>query len=66
MGDLAFPVGCASMGHLLMTQALPFMFEYLLQPAYGSPPTTISHPIPSHQPNPYRVNPLYYVLLEII
>ena len=39
MAGLAYPVSCAGLGHLLHDgKALPFEFECLLYPAYGSPP----------------------------
>ena len=66
---LAYPVSCAlpcelcRSGSLTDGKALPFEFECLLYPAYGSPPTpTPLPPIPppSHPPTPYRLNPCYY------
>ena len=36
--DLAFPVSCASMGHLLMAQHCLLVFECLLQPTPPHPP----------------------------
>ena len=45
---LAYPVSCASLGHLLMA----FGFECLLYPAYGSPPALTTHPTPMPPAHP--------------
>ena len=49
MADLAFPVSCATMGHLRMAQHCPLCLNVCF-----SPPTA---PHPPPPPTPYRLNP---------
>ena len=51
--DLAYPVSCASLGHLLMAQHCHLCLNICF-----SPPTA------SHQPTPYRLNLRYYSHLK--
>ena len=50
--DLAYPVSCAGLGHLLMENHCPLSLN-----VYFTLPTA------PHQPTPYRLNPCYYFLL---
>ena len=57
---LAYPVSCASLGHLLMAQHC-----YLCLNVCFSPPTAPhSPPPPTPPPIPYRFNPQYYSHLK--
>ena len=49
-GSLGLPGGLYPFMPLTEGTALPFEFEWVLYPAFGSPP-------PSHPPTPYRINP---------
>ena len=48
--DLIHPFELCQSGSPTDGTALPFLFESLLWPAYGSPPAPITHPTPSHPP----------------
>ena len=51
MADLAFPVTCASLGHLLMAKHCPFCLNVCF-----SPPTA-PHPPPPPTPHPFHLTP---------
>ena len=51
--DLAYPVSCASLGHLLMAQRCHLYLN--VPPMAPHPP-----PPPFNPPTPYRLNPRYY------
>ena len=49
--DLAYPVSCAGLGHLMMAKHCPLSLNVCFTPP------TAPHP---HPPTPYRLNPFYY------
>ena len=61
---LAYPVCCASLGHLLMANLCPLSLNVCFTPPTApQPPPPPCHPPtppPCHPPTPYRLNPCYY------
>ena len=53
---LAYPVGCAYLGHLLTAQHCHLCLSACFSPPSASHPP----PPPPHPPTPYRLNPHYY------
>ena len=55
--DLAYPMSCASLGHLLMGQHCPSSLNACFNPPMAPHPLPSCTPSPSHPPTPYRFNP---------
>ena len=56
---LAYPVSCASLGHLLTAQHCHLCLSVCFSPPSASnlPPPSPQPPAPSHPPTPYTLNP---------
>ena len=58
--DLAYPVSCASLGHLLMAKHCPLSLNVCFNPHTAPHLPPLPTPLPSHPPTPYKLNSRYY------